>query len=263
MQLRTGAKRHGLWSKESLLEDVGKYGSAKRVCQMYGGEEHWRTYYNDIWRWRRSDAEFERRYRALVKPRGAEGRPRLDGGDKGWFDDFFAALESCYLDETEAIAKSGCPYSERQLREFRSRSSSSYDKEYHERWETVRLRVVNAGKGEAARLLEPVEIPTEYDAKAIELALTKAKIQQMRANTLTKILQSLDKEEWGRELHMKGTVDFRHQLEARYRPREELLLALAEERKQFEVRQSVPLELPSGDDVVDAEVVSEEAESVE
>jgi hypothetical protein len=187
----------------------------------------------------------------------------LDGGDKAWFDSFFEALERNRLNETAAIAESGCPYSERQLREFRSRSSSSYDKEYHERWDTVRLRVVNAAKGEAVKLLDPVEIPETYDEDTVELAITKAKIQQMRANTLTKVLQSLDKEEWGRELHMKGTVDHRHQLEARYRPREELLLALAEERKQFEVRQSVPLELPSGGDVVDAEVVSGDGDSVE
>lgn len=260
MQLRTEAPRHPLWGKETLLRDVAKYGAVLKVCRMYGGEK-WSAYRNDVWVWRKLDPEFRHRLSALIKRRG-DGRPRLDGGDKGWMDGFFEALERHNLDETKARLESGCPYSERQLREFRSRSASSYDKDFADRWDDARLRVVNAAKAEAVKLLAPVEIPEEYEERTVKLAETKAKIQQMRANTLTKILQSLDREEWGRELHMKGSVEHRHLLEARFRPKEEALLALTEERKNFERRQGEQFAaLPSGD-TVDAEPV-EDAEVIE
>lgn len=251
-------ERHPLWSKETLLSDVKSHGSVRKVCRIYGGADGWQRYYSDIFRWNRSDPSFRKRLLALVKRRGG-GRPRLDGGDKSWFDQFFEALYRRGLNEYAAAQESGCPYSPRQLREFRSRSSSSFDKDYWERYEDVRIRIANEAKEEAVKTMRPVEVPDKYDEDAVELAVTKAKIQQMRSQTLTRVLQSVDREEFGRELHLKGQIDHRHQLESRYRDPNEVIAELAGSYREFQ-RSRMAKQLESGDrNVIDVEVVPEKS----
>lgn len=226
---------------------------------MWSNEEvGWKGLYLDVKRWM-ADDKFATTVMSLVKRRGS-GRGRLDEGDKGWQDAFCEAFFRHNGNKEKARVESGCPYSLRRINEMLEPANSAYDKDFADKVLEQKLRFTADFEEMAMALRNPEEYANTDSSK---IAMNKSVVA-------TRILGQISKAEWGREVRFKGSMTHTHQIEGRYKTREELLAGLVEEKKRFEANRSeqvlqltannpVPQEQAT-DDAIEAEVV-EDAES--
>lgn len=254
------AKRHPLWGQEQFLSDLQRYRSIKKVCEIYASKETgWRGLYNDYWRWRRADPKFGAMVDKIVNAKGtkrAPGRPRKDGGDESWKQAYCRVLVETNGNEEKARAET--PYSIRQIQEFKSLGSTSYDEEFatmlEEAWAKVAAPNQEAAFGTIHKLAE-----LDLDA---EESFYKAKTLETIHRVAVKSIEKLDPSRYGNKLNVAGRVDHVHSQE-RYLSPGEMVARLLEDRQKFlELRQQQgALLLSSGevkepvDDAVDVEVV--------
>lgn len=148
------------------------------------------------------------------------GRPRKDGGDKGWV----AAYCRAYLETNGNYGKAAkaTPYSVRQIQEFLDPNASSYDPEFAQ--EVKALDFILAGE------LQEKFIGLTDESNFVDF--DTAKITQTKGWVLSKALAALDAK-WGRrsEVTVKGDVTHHHRLEAK--PRTEILAELEADRRRY------------------------------
>ncbi len=76
--------RHKFWGKSFVEKDLETTElGITEYCKKFDPEK-WRGYYNDIWKWSKTDKDFEVKYKAYLNRIGAHssgGRPPLDDGD--------------------------------------------------------------------------------------------------------------------------------------------------------------------------------------
>lgn len=219
------------------------------------GEVGWKGLYLDVKRWMNADGKFSERVMSLVKRRGS-GRGRLDEGDKGWQDAFCAAFFKHNGNKEKARVESGCPYSLRRINEMLEPANSAYDKEFADKVLEQKLRFTADFEEMAFSLRDP---EAYVDTNASKIAMNKSVVA-------TRILEKVSKQTWGREVNFKGSMTHTHQLEGRYRTREELLAGLVEEKKKFELNRSAqvlelaannPVQEKPEEDAIEAEVVED------
>ena len=189
---------------------------------------------------------------------GAGGRPRLDKGDDSWKQKFYEAYLKCNGNYGKAAAVT--PYSVRQIREFLSPGSSSYDEDFFKEVDALDLTLAGDVQESFIGLLS--------DERNWE-KLETAKIAQTKGWVQSKILSALDAK-WGRrsEVVVKGQVEHKHSVD--YKPREQVLAELDDDRKKFFARMrderkalpqatSTAVELPVAPELVpiEAEVVED------
>lgn len=254
------AKRHPLWGPSQFLADLERYHSIRKVCEIYADKEcGWRGYYADYWRWKRSNAEFAMAVaKSIAKKGGRGGRPKKDGGDASWKEAYCRVLVESSGNEEKARAET--PYSIRQIQEFKSKTSTSYDEEFstmlEEAWAKIAAPNQEAAFG-AIHKLNTLDVDSEdsfYKAKTLETIHRVA----------IKNIEKLDPARYGNKLNVDGRVDHVHSQE-RYLPQGEIVARLMADRQAFlENRQKQGLKLiesgtpadPAGD-VIEGEVLNE------
>lgn len=249
------SERHPLWSPETFLSDLEKYRIIKKVCVIYAGEEKWRGYYADVWRWRKTDPELDRKVSAILAEEGKDpkgGRPPLLDPNGGWMDDFCSALYKFNGNRDKASKVVG--YSLRQINEMLDTGASSYNEEFSRRVAATVDRIVSELEEMLISLREDKNFATFNDAK----------IAQTKGWIALKTLEKLDPKRYGRraELNVSGTVQHQHRLE-RTKSREELLSDLYEDQKRFMDARKNSFALEPGEQqpvVIEAEVVGEKIE---
>ena len=254
------SRRHSLWSKEAFLADLAKLGTAKAVCEMYATpESSWQALQGDVWAWRQTDKRFDAQVAELMPGPKSPGRPRKDGGDTSWQEDYCAELVETSGNEHKARLKT--PYSSRQISEFLDPNASSYDERFaimvQDSWAEIaglNQEAAFGGVKEATKLAEAAESGKEafFEIKAVE---TKAR---MAAKALEKILP----DKYGNRVTMGGKVEHVHQLQSRYRTKAELVANFVEERERFMEHRKESLQLPANiqtikEEPVDVEVIEE------
>lgn len=204
----SSAKRHKLWDKALIVEDFKRLSHIKLVdyCRQYGGEDHWRTYYNDIWKWRKLDKDFDqsvRDYLDKTNPRKgghAGGRPEKDGGDKSWQDEFCLALVACNGNRPKAAQVT--PYSWEELYEMLDPDYTSFNEEFSKKVKAVELELAARAEEIMVEALHEDNWKTVGDAK-----ITQAKVWVAKT-----VAEKLDPKRWGKhvELLHKGGIEHRH-----------------------------------------------------
>jgi len=232
-----------MWGKKQFLEDLKKYRSAKDVCRIHAEDLAsisestltWRGLYNDVWRWRKVDKAFDAEVRRLIVPRTG-GRPPKDGGDHSWEDKF---CEEFYRTSGNlGAAADVTPYSISQIMEFLNENSTSYRKEFAEKFSEVKFRIV----GELQSLFLEQRKLDSYST------LEQANIAAKKAWVSLKGLEKLHPALWGKksELNVQGSIKHLHGAQ-RLLPPEERLAQLWDEQKQFfERRREEALQLADG-----------------
>ena len=251
------AKRHPLWSQEQFLSDLRKYRSIKKVCELYADEtSKWRAYYSDQWRWRKSDPNLDSEVRTILEAektdRPENGRPRNDGGDKSWQDNFCEYLISQNWSFEKAA--SNTPYTTRQIVEFLDSACSSYDQDF--------ARKVEGAEMVLASRAREIIVGEGLDQESYS-SFDKAKITQAKLWNAHKALEKLEKRFSKRQLEVTGTIDHRHQV--RKLPVEDQFAMLIDDRKRFlKQKSSEVAQLPSGERIeldieeIEAEIVESE-----
>lgn len=247
------ASRHPLWSREAFLDDLKRVGVIKTVCETYAGEEPYKPYQTDVWRWRQEDPEFDLQVSTIIAANGAAtggGRKPLDEGDKSWREDYRDALVECDLALDRAAKVT--PYSVRTLNEMIDPSSSQWDQELAALVSEAELIVSSRAREAMVAGIKPENYSTPDNAK----------ITSTRAMTGLKVAEKLDRRRFGtKHLEVSGTVA--HQHSHRYLPPNEKLAMLIEDRNRFMLARSESAkELPAHteEEPIDAEVI--DAESV-
>jgi len=237
--------------------DLRRFRVIKKVCQIYADEESgWRAYYTDQWQWRKKDPEFDEEVKAILLEGGVDhsnsGRPRKDGGDKSWQQEFCDALIEHDWNFQKAAAVT--PYTARQLMEFQDPATSSYDDEFAKMVEAAEL--VIASKAREIIVGEGLNPASYADFET-------AKITQTKLWAALKAQERLEKKYGRRHLEITGNVQHQHQ--HRLMPREERLSLLWEDRKAFmEGRMKSQEALESGEhETIDAEILDVERVEVE
>lgn len=248
----TTANRHPLWDKERIKEDLSSLSHTGliKLCKQYGGEDHWRTYYNDVWKWKQLDTEFaailseflERNSPGMSQPRS--GRPRSDNGDKSWQDEYCIALATHNLNRQKAARAT--PYSFEMIYQMLDPEYSSYDPEFAKKVKAIELEISSRAEEMAVLALN------EENYRDIETA----KITQTKVWVATKVLEKLDPKRWGKQIEMthKGTINHRHQLAGGSKG--ELFARLKEEQDAF-LAERLQRSLPPSQEVIEVEIVDE------
>jgi len=247
------------WSKDLVKRDLGQTSlKIKALCKLFGGEDHWRQVYNDVWRWRQTDPEFGEifeiyRQRVGMSDNSRGGRPLLEEGNN-WKQDFCDALIK--FNGNRQKAASVTPYAFKTILEKLRPGYTSYDKDFSEMVRAVELSI-------SARS-EEILIESAMRFENIDkVDLATAKVLDVAARINEKVIQKLDSDRWGRRLDVAVTGVVKHQLESREDRLERLI------RDQHEVMKikgiPLPMALPekTEDPVLEAEfdVVQEKVEA--
>lgn len=256
------ARRDPLWNKESFLADLKHVGNIKGVCEIYANKgttgAGWQGYYNSVSHWRDTDANFAKRMGEILQnsestTKPGPGRPRLDGGDRSWQQDFSAALYKA--DGNRRKASKVTPYSFEQIQDMLDERSVSYDADFYKKVRTV--------EAEIAAEIEEMLLSLRKE-EAFE-DFNTSKITQTKAWYALKVLEKLDRMRYGRFVEMNMKAEHQHTHTVEVIPREQKLANLWEEqRKHLETRR---LAIASGahpdqkldepDPVIEVEVVDE------
>jgi len=245
-------QRHPLWDKERVANDLQSLSHTGliKICKQYGGEDHWRTYYNDIWKWKKLDKDFativneflERNSPGMSQPNS--GRPRNDDGDKSWQEGYCEALVKFNLNRAKAASVT--PYSFDTIYQMLDPEYSSYDKDFARMVKVTELTIASRAEQMVVDALH------EDNFKDIE----SAKTTQSKVWVATKALEKLDPKRWGKQIEMthKGTINHQHQLSAQTRG--ELFARLKTEQDAFLVERQKKY-LPPAENIIEAEIVNE------
>jgi len=224
----------------------------KKVCSLYADERTgWRGYYADYWRWKRADPTFASVVSAYIDKKGKVGRPRLDGGDKSWQEDYCLELSRTNGNYLKASAKT--PYSVRQIAEFCDQYSTTYDEKFAKMVEEVFLTKAGEVQEKFLGLLDDSNFMDQ----------TSSKITHDKAWVFLRALEKLDSGRWGRksELNVKGRIDHRH-TQDRIAGSSEIIDRLwSDQMKFFEARRAEMVALPPHPETIDAEPLPEDKPS--
>lgn len=201
---------------------------------LLGGEDHWRAYYNDAWRWRKEDPEFDKLCRSRMKNKnGTGGRPKIEAPED-WREKFAEAMRR-HNGNRELAAKES-PYSFRTILKMLNPGAMEYDEKLYEIVRETELSISARWEGLMNKNLDVFEegLPDRDSVLAMD-ALTRIG---------EKIVQKYDPERWGKrvDLRMSGEVKHTHLLENK---EVRLQRALEEQQKYFASKgQSVVLAIP-------------------
>lgn len=244
------AKRHALWSAETFWADLGVFQSIKAVCEFYGGKDHWRTYYNDVWKMRNPkspnyDAEFAYRMSEWTKEHspnhGISGRTAIVPDNPEWREAYRKALVSG-LGNRVAAAKV-TPYSFGTLCKMLQEGTSEYDKTLAEAVHLADLELSSyAEEATHSALKSLVEDPTP----------DQAKVSQAQAVIASKITEKLDRKRWGKELSVTHSGTINH----RAIPQGEVINALMDSQRAFFAKPVAALPEPNAElEILEAVIV--------
>lgn len=273
------SERNPLWCKEQFLSDLARLRVVLKVCDIYADEKNSRVALNyDVWRWQKTDADFDRKVKAILTEEGTAkpnaGRPRKDGGDKSWQSLYCEALVEFDGNEEKARTVSGCPYSLSYLREMIEPRRSAYDENFAKMvWESWQ-KISSEFQGIFFSMRKFEVDDQSDDPEKIDISYTKMKIAETKARIAQKAIEKIDRERWGPQVNVQGSIQHQHHLMDKYRNPLEIMSSLAEDRKRF-VERRIRLLKSGGEDptqntgvperemaVVDAEVVEDGGESL-
>lgn len=242
-------QRHKLWSKERVAEDLKSTQlTIKNLCKLYApSPEKWRGFYNDIWKWRKLDPDFNVLVLSHMKKtsptrKGTGGRPKKDGGDKSWQQLFCEELVRQNGNRHKASLVT--PYSFETINQMLTPQYTEYDEKFARMVRATELQLA----AYAEELIMSTLAPENFDS------LETAKIAQTKAWIASKVLEKLDDSRWGKKMNIDMRGEIRHT--ALNGARQNLIANLVDEQQMF--MQKRGLALPAARDIVDAEVVSEQ-----
>lgn len=240
--------------REFLINDQG----VKSICRYYGGEDHWRKCYNDIWKWNQTDPEFREAYssykRKMGKEDGIGGRPKLDAEDPEWKQRF---CEAYIKFRNPKKAASVTPYSFSTIMRKMDRDDSSYDEELAKMFKLAQL--------DLAADTEEIAMNAVFTFNDPTIDQETAKIADIQSRVALNTLGKINSERFGKKLEVSGKIDVSHQHSIA--GRSSTLASLMEEQRQMlaDKGKSIPLALPSPreelDNVLEAEFVVVEERS--
>lgn len=241
------------WGKEFVRTDFKLTNlSIKDYCIKFGGADHWRRFYSQIWKWRKLDPEFNAIIEAALTRNGMRekrsgGRPSLEETQPTWREDFCAALKNC--NGNRAKASRATPYSFKTITQKLDPNYTSYDKEFKEMVRATELEIA----ARAEELLNAAALEFEDS----EIGMDRAKVLDIQARIAEKVVSKMDHERWGKRVDMKIEGTIQHKLI----PQGERIAKLMQEQREIFIGkgQSIPLALPEKTDVVEGEVIEEDA----
>lgn len=254
MKLQTSEKEtHPFFTKEWVATDFATTKlSVKEYCQKYGGEDHWRKYFNKLWLWRKADPEFDRLITQNMTANGmretrAGGRPSKEEEQPTWREDFCAAL----LKENgnREKASHATPYSLKTLIQKLNVNYTSYDKEFSEMVRATELTISAKAEEMLNRALAEFE-----DGK---IAMDRAKILDVQARIAEKIVQKMDHERWGKRMNLEVSGQINHKLI----PQGERIARIMTEQR--DILRGKGLDLPLALKEPEPQVIDVEAEEIE
>lgn len=230
--------------------------SVKDYCKKYGGEDHWRKYYNQVWLWRRADPLFDSLVTTSMQKNGiretrAGGRPKLEDQQPTWREDFCAALLEFNGNRQKAAAKT--PYDLKTILQKMNINYTSYDKEFAEMVRTTELTI----SARAEELMNKAVLEFEDS----NLSMDRAKILDIQARVAEKVVSKLDFERWGKRMNLEVSGQINHKV----LPQGERIARIMTEQREIMAGKGLdlPIALPQKTEhpVIDAEIVSEKVES--
>lgn len=193
------------------------------VCARYAGDkDHWRMYYNDVWKWRKFDREFDTSMKTEIEKKGrvmAGGRPPKDGGKDDWKQDFCDALVRENGNRVKACMVT--PYEWSTILQKLDPAYSEYDMGFAQMVRNTELLIA----AKAEELLLSTLDESNYDS------FDAAKIAQIKARNATTVLEKLDSKRYGKHIVVENTGTIRHSLENRNAA--SLFASLVEEQRNF------------------------------
>lgn len=182
--------------REFLFTSLGPV----NLCKFLGGNDHWRRYYNDIWKWTKTDEKFRKDYMEYKERLGiAEipgvGRPRLDEDDPMWRERYCEDLYRFDGDREKASIDS--PYSFHTILQKINPEYTSYDKEFAEMVRATELKI--------SAMAEALMISAAKEFHDPNIKFDRAKVLDVQARIAEKITSKLDSDRWGRKLDLKTT----------------------------------------------------------
>lgn len=235
------SKRHPLWSKEVLKDDL-RSGSLTltAICQKWGQKEKWRGLYSDVKTWERDDPEISELIRLNTIATDSKRRSSIGGGRPAKEEQHpdWKVAYCLELLKTKS-KKAAClvtPYNQDEIYKRLNEKYTEYDQQFAEMVHLAEMQLV------------------AWAEEVIWTSLGEATSPKDRAWIAKEILKVRDRPRWGDKLdiNMSGTITHRTETD-----RKVLLLKASEDiSKLFDVKPSVPL-LESGE-VIDAEEVESE-----
>lgn len=209
MRLQSTEKNnHPFFNKEWVAQDFATTKlSVKEYCKKYGGEDHWRKYYNQIWLWRKADPEFDELIKSNMIANGmrevrAGGRPSKDESQPTWRQDFCTALVKENGNREKASAAT--PYDFRTITQKINPNYTSYDKEFAEMVRATELSISAKAEEMLNKALAEFENPN--------MKMDRAKILDVQARIAEKIVQKMDHERWGKRMNVEVSGQINHKL---------------------------------------------------
>lgn len=221
----------------------------RELCARFAGDnDHWRMYYNDVWKWRKLDKEFDDAMTDEIQRKSGKvvnigGRPRKDGGDDDWKAAYCKALLKYSGNRVKAAEAT--PYQWSTILQKLDPAYTEYDMEFAQMVKNTELQMAAI----AEELLISTLDPANYEN------FEAAKIAQIKSRNASAVLEKLDTKRYGRHITVENTGTVRHQLENRNAA--QLFATLVNEQQSFMQSRGI-LQLPAKSEsveVVDAEYV--------
>lgn len=237
------SKRHPLWSKEVLKEDL-RSGSLTltAICQKWGQKDKWRGLYSDVKTWELTDPEISELIRLNTIATDSKKRSSIGGGRPSkeeqeeahdWRVDYCLELLKTKSKKKACLVT---PYNQDEIYKRLNEKYTEYDQQFAEMVHLAEMQLV------------------AWAEEVIWTSLGEATTAKDRAWIAKEILKVRDRPRWGDKLDISMTGTITHRAES---DRRTLLLKASEDiNKLFEVKPEVPM-LPAGE-VIDAEEVESE-----
>lgn len=232
----------------------------KAICLYYGGKDHWRKCYNDIWKWKQIDPAFAEAYESykikMNKQNASGGRKKLSEKDPDWIEKF---CEAYIKFRNPRKAAEVTPYSFQSLMRMTDPNDSQYNEEF-----TKSFKI--AGQ-EISADLEQIALDAAYliGEGVTSLTQDEAKILDIQSRISLNTLSKLNPARFGKKLEMQvsGKIDHTHSISGRAVQ----LTSLMEEQRLFMQERasgrSLPMALPPAPEAIDVEYEELEMVKVE
>lgn len=251
------------WTKENFLKDLESFDiGIRKICFLYadaskseGKEVSWRHFYNDIWRWKKTDPEFAKAYQDYLSKIGAKsqgGRPSLEITNPDWKEKFCKDLIE--LDGDRAKAADRSPYTFSSILHKLNPADSEYDKDFSDMVRTTELRISAIAEAMLVGSLrrgwgDPDHLPDRDTALILE---TQARISE-------RIVSKLDPDRWGKKVDLRHSGEIQHSHQHQIEIKATKIESLMEEQRLFLTRkgQNLPIAIPekteTSEDIIEAE----------
>lgn len=234
------SKRHPLWSKESLKDDL-RSGSLTltAICQKWGSKDKWRGLYSDVKTWELQDPEISELIRLNTVATDSKKRTSITGGRPSKeslpenHDWKLAYCEELLKTKSKKKACLVTPYDQDEIYKRLNEKYTEYDAKFAEMVHLTEMQMV------------------AWAEEVIWTALGEETKPKDRAWIAKEILKVRDRPRWGDKLDISMSGSITHKTEETKRV---ILLEASEDiKKLFDVKPAVPL-LESGN-IVDVEEV--------